>query len=215
MAALGQGDWDLIVSMWRSMLNHVCDVHEGHEGPFAECLHKPLEDREWIERDSPAHLKLRAILDNPRLLSDLRQLSSTTQTSSLESFNNLLIRFAPKSIAYSRDGMEARTRLAVLHYNENASRPQARTRKGAKRFKVKMPRGRKGHFTVAAVKRAPTFDYVRGLLGDVVARCSTTSLRTTISESSTPREHFMTTGFKRPSTDQLVEAHYKRFRSST
>lgn len=50
-----------------------------------------------------------------------------------------------------------RTRLAVLRYNENASRAQARTRKGSKRFKVNMPRGRKGHFTVAAVKTAPTF----------------------------------------------------------
>ncbi|KAH9375504.1 hypothetical protein HPB48_015366 [Haemaphysalis longicornis] len=55
----------------------------------------------FVFEHSPAHLKLRAILANPKFLSDLRHQSSTTQTSSLESFNNMLIRFAPKSIAYS------------------------------------------------------------------------------------------------------------------
>lgn len=49
LAATGQGDSELILSMWKSILNHVCDVHTGHDGPFAECLHEPLENRQWIK----------------------------------------------------------------------------------------------------------------------------------------------------------------------
>ncbi|XP_077547567.1 uncharacterized protein LOC144159741 [Haemaphysalis longicornis] len=49
VAAMGQGDSELILSMWKSILNHVCDVHTGHDGPFAECLHEPLEERQWIK----------------------------------------------------------------------------------------------------------------------------------------------------------------------
>ncbi|KAH9378733.1 hypothetical protein HPB48_018970 [Haemaphysalis longicornis] len=42
VAAMAEGDAELIISMWRSLLNHICDKHDGHEGPFAECLHEPL-----------------------------------------------------------------------------------------------------------------------------------------------------------------------------
>ncbi|XP_077549571.1 uncharacterized protein LOC144162784 isoform X1 [Haemaphysalis longicornis] len=145
-AAMGDGDGELILSIWGSLLNHVCNKHVGHQGPFSECLHEPLEDRQWMRPDSPAFLKLRAILQNPRLLSDLQQLSPTVQTYALESFNSLIIRFAPKAIAFSEEGMAARTQLAVLHYNENALRPQAKTKKGKKKYKVKMSRPRPGHF---------------------------------------------------------------------
>ncbi|KAL1485360.1 hypothetical protein MTO96_032007 [Rhipicephalus appendiculatus] len=120
IAKAGNGDGDLIVSMWRSMLNHICNRHVGHQGPFTACLHGPLEDREWMKRDSLAFCKMRAILECPRLFNDLRQLSPDAQTFSLEAFNSLLIRFAPKSTVFSPCGMKARTRLAVLHFNENA-----------------------------------------------------------------------------------------------
>ncbi|KAH7984787.1 hypothetical protein HPB49_025741 [Dermacentor silvarum] len=114
VAAASQGDGDLIVSMWRSLLNHMCNQHNGHEGPFTDCMHGPLDNKKWMTRGSPAFTKLRAILENPRLLSDLRQLSPMVQTFSLESFNSLLIRFAPKSIAYSGPGYVAKLMADVI-----------------------------------------------------------------------------------------------------
>lgn len=42
VAAMAEGDADLIVSMWKSILSHICDKHDSHEGPFTECLHEPL-----------------------------------------------------------------------------------------------------------------------------------------------------------------------------
>lgn len=48
VAAMAEGDAELIISMWRSLLEHICDKHDGHEGPFTECLHEPLGERLWM-----------------------------------------------------------------------------------------------------------------------------------------------------------------------
>ncbi|KAH7940575.1 hypothetical protein HPB49_002125 [Dermacentor silvarum] len=48
VAAMGQGDGELVISMWRSLLNHVCNKHDGHDGPYKKCLHDSLDDREWL-----------------------------------------------------------------------------------------------------------------------------------------------------------------------
>lgn len=47
-AALGEGNGPLMVSMWMSLLNHVVNKHDGHDGPYHECLHQPLSDRAWL-----------------------------------------------------------------------------------------------------------------------------------------------------------------------
>ncbi|XP_049522109.1 uncharacterized protein LOC119450703 isoform X2 [Dermacentor silvarum] len=50
VAAASHGDGDLIVSMWRSVLNHICNQHNGHEGPFTDCVHGPLRNKKWMTR---------------------------------------------------------------------------------------------------------------------------------------------------------------------
>ncbi|KAL3187812.1 hypothetical protein MRX96_024566 [Rhipicephalus microplus] len=55
------------------------------------------------------------------------RLSLEVQTFSLESFHSVLNSFAPKSNAFSEDGIQARTWLAVLNFNENVGRQQALT----------------------------------------------------------------------------------------
>ncbi|XP_077558031.1 uncharacterized protein LOC144173512 [Haemaphysalis longicornis] len=105
---MGQGDSELILSMWKSILNHVCDMHTGHDGPFAECLHEPLEDRQWIKPSSRAFAALKGIVESPSLLRDLTQIAPAAQTFSLESFHSVLIHFAPKSNAFTQGVMKAR-----------------------------------------------------------------------------------------------------------
>ncbi|KAH7946325.1 hypothetical protein HPB49_023236 [Dermacentor silvarum] len=138
VAAMGQGDGELVISMWRSLLNHVCNKHDGHDGPYKKCLHDSLDDREWLRPASPAFLRLKTIVDNARLLKDIRRLS-------------------PESNAFSVDGMQERTRLAVLHFNENAARHQALTQDGEQRWKIKSSKARRGHFTVTTVKEDPSY----------------------------------------------------------
>ncbi|XP_037565470.2 uncharacterized protein LOC119445217 [Dermacentor silvarum] len=148
VAAMGQGDRELVTSMWRSLLNHVCNKHDGHDGPYKKCLHDSLDDREWLRPASPAFLRL-------KLLSTIYP---EVQTFSLESFHSLMNRFAPKSNAFSVDGMQEGTRLAVLHFNENAARHQALTQDGKQRCKIKSSKARRGHFTVTTVKEDPSYE---------------------------------------------------------
>ena len=58
--------------------------------------------------DTKASDKLTSLIQNSNHLKDITQLSSAYQTSSLESFHNVVIHFAPKSIAFSYMGMKSR-----------------------------------------------------------------------------------------------------------
>ena len=58
--------------------------------------------------DTKASEKLTPLLLNSYHLKDITHLSSSYQTSSLESFHNIVIHFAPKSIAFSYMGMKSR-----------------------------------------------------------------------------------------------------------
>ncbi|XP_037498631.2 uncharacterized protein LOC119372223 [Rhipicephalus sanguineus] len=211
VAAMGQGDGDLVVSMWRSLLNHVCDKHDGHDGPYKKCLHDQLEDREWMSPTSPAFHQLKTIVDNPLLLRDIRRLSPEVQTFSLESFHNVLNCFAPKSNAFSEDGMQARTWLAVLHFNENAGRQQALTREGEERWKIKSSKARRGHFTVAAVKEEPSYGYVEELLQHALDLCEHSSYKESFQGSEEAAPCHMSLAYERPSKEELIAQRRTRF----
>ena len=58
--------------------------------------------------DTKASEKLTPLLLNSNHLKDITRLSSSYQTSSLESFHNIVIHFAPNSIAFSYMGMKSR-----------------------------------------------------------------------------------------------------------
>ncbi|KAM7297593.1 uncharacterized protein ISCGN_022744 [Ixodes scapularis] len=136
-AALGEGNGPLMVSMWMSLLNHVVNKHDGHDGPYHECLHQPLSGRAWLAVGTPAYEKLRSIVASPRLLKDIQHLSPGTQTYCVEAFNSLLLGFASKSRVFSPEGMEASTdativprlclaRLEALHLADAAIVPRHR-----------------------------------------------------------------------------------------
>ncbi|XP_065308172.2 uncharacterized protein [Dermacentor albipictus] len=95
--------------------------------------------------------------DSPALLKDIRQLSPDMQTYSLESFHSVLNGYAPKSIAYTYQGMKARTLIAALHVNENANREQATTKDGTQPWHSKTSKARHIMMTVCPLKMAVTF----------------------------------------------------------
>ncbi|XP_077508727.1 uncharacterized protein LOC144120179 [Amblyomma americanum] len=49
VAGAGEGNGVLVVSMWRSLLNHICNVHEGHDRPYCKCMHGPMGHRHWMK----------------------------------------------------------------------------------------------------------------------------------------------------------------------
>ncbi|XP_065890016.1 uncharacterized protein [Dysidea avara] len=108
-------------------MDHICDEHD-------ECYHTTLalEDRrkKWFTPGSKAYEKLYDILCSKTLLPDIKKLSSQHQTSILEAYHSVVNHFAPKLLSFSYHGLYSRLLLAVLHFNENFGRPQARTREG-------------------------------------------------------------------------------------
>ncbi|KAL3198362.1 hypothetical protein MRX96_014190 [Rhipicephalus microplus] len=101
--------------------------------------------------------KLHSIVNNSRLLVDIKQVSPSFQTSCLESFHSVLNRFAPKSCSFFFHEMLARSELAALHYNKNADRVKCRTAWGMRQWVVKHPKARKGNSVACPVKEPATF----------------------------------------------------------
>ena len=47
-AASSQGDPDLILAKWKSISNHIVNIHEGHDEKFWRCEHGDLDERAWM-----------------------------------------------------------------------------------------------------------------------------------------------------------------------
>ncbi|KAL1473861.1 hypothetical protein MTO96_038417 [Rhipicephalus appendiculatus] len=46
--AVSRGDGKLLVAIWKSMLNHVINVHHGDGEPYPRCLHDDLPNGKWL-----------------------------------------------------------------------------------------------------------------------------------------------------------------------
>ncbi|XP_048094635.1 uncharacterized protein LOC125291807 [Alosa alosa] len=153
------------VAKWTSLLNHVQNVHT-HEDPiFPKCLHtirKTRDKSKWLSAGTPAFYHLEKELTKKTVLKDIAKLSPHYQTSSLEAFHSVILRFAPKNVVYPYLGMLCRLYLAALHYNENANRGQATTSSGDPLYKLSFPKSRKGECRARPVKTDATFRYVDG-----------------------------------------------------
>ncbi|XP_046548601.1 uncharacterized protein LOC124258581 [Haliotis rubra] len=111
-ASTPHGDPELVLEKWRSVINHVQNIHVGHGARFNECQH-PLEGSEapkkkWLKCGTKAAEKLGLLLEKPRLLKDVRKISPQYQTSAVESFHRVIINFAPKMVGFSYMGMLSR-----------------------------------------------------------------------------------------------------------
>ena len=50
-ASTPDGNSDIMLAKWESILNHMMNVHSGHSALFPSCLHDPITertDKEWI-----------------------------------------------------------------------------------------------------------------------------------------------------------------------
>ena len=130
--------------MWVSLLHHVCNTHswEG-EHDFSEytmCAHQALSVREevsykWLERGGSAHSALKTVVLDPKLLADVPFPTGFKHSGNLEVFHSLLLKYCPKRLSFSYEGMYARTQLAVLDHNSGINRNQATTKIGTPRVK--------------------------------------------------------------------------------
>ncbi|XP_065121196.1 uncharacterized protein [Paramisgurnus dabryanus] len=160
-ASTPDGNPAVMEAKWRSLVNHIQDIHNHDTPAFSSCAHPPLEgeqrNKEWLEPGSMGAIKLESIVTKTSLLKDVKQLSPQHQTFSLEAFHSLILHFAPKHTGFSYLGMYSRLLLASLHYNFNAIRETARRSDGTEKFCVSYPRFRKGAYVVRPIKEKASY----------------------------------------------------------
>ncbi|XP_073720047.1 uncharacterized protein [Misgurnus anguillicaudatus] len=155
------------IAKWNAILNHVRDIHTHQDPLYPMCEHvisKTTDKSKWLQAATPAFYKLEKLMTNKRTMKDVAKLSPHYQTSSLESFHAIILRFAPKNVVFPFIGMLCRLYLSAMHYNENGDRPQAKSQKGEPLFKISFPKARKGECSAKPHKTEPTFGYVADLM---------------------------------------------------
>ncbi|CAB3382622.1 Hypothetical predicted protein [Cloeon dipterum] len=122
-----KGDEKLLITKWASMINHVQGIHSWKEGKQNySCEHDTMNeevqnDTKWVESRA-AVAALKQATQNTRLVNQLKHCKNFVHTSSLESFHNVCLIYAPKRMAFSYHGMVLRTILAAMDTNNNVGR---------------------------------------------------------------------------------------------
>ncbi|KAL8580638.1 hypothetical protein ACOMHN_043454 [Nucella lapillus] len=90
---------------------------------FPACIHRPLQEEDrnklWFTPGSEEYEAVCKVVEDRFLLKDVRKLSPLYQTSALEAFHSLIVRFCPKHTAFSWLGMYCRLVSALACYCSN------------------------------------------------------------------------------------------------
>ncbi|XP_063290459.1 uncharacterized protein LOC134575166 [Pelobates fuscus] len=126
-----RGNSALLREKWNSVLHHIINKHEWDSGTsLHRCEHEGLKEskarkRKWLKKNELAYSKLYNFVNDSRLQEDLPHMAYFCHTGSLKLFTNLVLKYRPNGVHYSKDGVVARTKLAVLAHNARVDREQA------------------------------------------------------------------------------------------
>ena len=97
----------------------------------------------WIKEGSEAHKALKSVVWHKNLMNDIKYLTNVVNTTSVEIFNNLILKYLPKQYHFEYEHMELSAFLAAMDTNANVNGNQAvvrssedRTKIGKHRFKI-------------------------------------------------------------------------------
>ncbi|XP_063292837.1 uncharacterized protein LOC134577858 [Pelobates fuscus] len=125
-----QGNPDSLKEKWTSVLHHITNEHEWEsEDGIDRCNHREISESElkdrtriWIPKNGVAHLKLANFVNDSRLQKDFKHLTEFCNRGSLEGYRSMVLKYCPKRIHFTMDGMVARTKLAAMAHNSNIDR---------------------------------------------------------------------------------------------
>ena len=74
------------------MLNHIQGIHSWEDNKlFCKCEHRRLDkEQKWLKTDSPSFLALKNVVENKKILADIKYLSKYCHTGNLEVFHAVL-----------------------------------------------------------------------------------------------------------------------------
>ena len=90
----------------------------------------------WPKQGSILYKELVKIITDNRLMHELEQMVDFCHAGDIESFHSFLLKYCPKRVGYSFEGMLARTEFAILYQNNSFDRKQAITTDDKPRFNV-------------------------------------------------------------------------------
>ncbi|KAJ0056673.1 hypothetical protein NL108_012054 [Boleophthalmus pectinirostris] len=158
-AAASSSSGEEKVAKWISQINHLQDIHKHDDPVFPQCAHPDKKTRnpdKWFKPDTkPLHEVEKLLLDK-RVLRDVPKLCSNHQTSSLDLFHKLSVRFKPEDVTFSLIETKCRLFLAAMHFNENTAPDQEMTGNDFLFVKSKQ--------ACPNVKTKATYGYVRDLM---------------------------------------------------
>ncbi|XP_044145485.1 uncharacterized protein LOC122934236 [Bufo gargarizans] len=176
-----QNNVDLFKEKWFSLLHHICNQHQWEANLYSKCAHKTIEDGDeekrylWIIKDTPPFTNIEKIVTSQQFQNDMPHLIHGCHTGALENFHSLALKYRTKRIHFGMDGMEARTKLAVLTHNNNTGRKQATVKfsrsnteaVGARRTKLFVPKGR-SRWIVRNVYEKLSVEFMYDIIDDVL-----------------------------------------------
>ena len=94
-------DSDLLIEMWKSILYHIRNIHTFPGEKFTNCGHSPLppesqRKKKWLKEKGKAYVALEAVINDKRILKDLRQLNLFCHTGDLEVYHSMMLKYVPK-----------------------------------------------------------------------------------------------------------------------
>ena len=164
---VSNGDAEKLKDTWIGVLHHVCNEHIWAE---SECLHGPLSSTEpkvYLLKNSVALEKLRSVVLDRKLLSNLSYYSKFRHTGMIENFNSMLMKYASKRNAYDYPYFKTRMALAAIDHNIHLNRPLAITQDGKQCFKRKYNKNSR-KFTAEPVKEQKSYSYIPYCLAKIV-----------------------------------------------
>ena len=99
----------------------------------------------------------------------LLQLTKFCHTGNLEVFHNVMLKYVPKRVSFSYEGMVARSMLAALDNNLNAGRSQAHTKAGQPRWKMQWSKASKT-YVVKKISASKDYSFRLDLVNHVLER---------------------------------------------
>ncbi|XP_056591442.1 uncharacterized protein LOC130410660 [Triplophysa dalaica] len=202
------------VAKWTSLVNHLQNVHVHDNSIFPRCAHPVRISRDPKKLFQPGSIalhKVEKILCNKRVLKGVKKLSHHFQTSSLDAFHSLILRFTPKNVSFPFMGMLCRQYLAVLHYNENANPKQAIASAGQSMYRIELPKSKKEESIAPPIETKPTCNYVKELLSLVFEEVILDPTPFVEELKTIPVPTTLCAGFDRPLKEEAIARHVSRF----
>ena len=94
-------DPELLVEMWKSILYHIRNIHNFPGDKYTSWSHAPLppespRKRKWFKGTGKAFKALESVINDKRILKDLRQLNLFCHTGDLEVYHSMMLIYVPK-----------------------------------------------------------------------------------------------------------------------